>query len=121
MNLRHVAVELLLIFGLGFLAFGALNPYWMPMGMQLTILLALTVLFGVFAVYFWREQGGDERERSLLHTADRIGFLAGATVLLIAIIVEGLIFHMVTPWVIAALAAMIIAKAAGYIYTSRNN
>lgn len=120
-SLKPIAVELLIIVVLAILATLTLNPYWMPMGLYLTTLLALTVLFALFAVLVWREQGGDERERLLIHMSDRIAFLTGATLLLIAVIVEGLIFHMTNPWVIGALAAMVIAKAGAYIYNSYKN
>jgi hypothetical protein len=120
-SIKPVMVEILLILVLAVLGVLTLNPYWMPMGMYLTALLALTVLFALFAIVVWREQGGDERERLLIHMSDRIAFMAGAAVLLTAVVIEGLLQHMPNPWVVGALAAMVIAKAAAYIYNSSRN
>jgi len=119
--IKDFLVEILIIVVLLVLAGSILNPYWMPMGMQLLLLLALVALFGVFSVFLWREQGGDERETSLRHRSDRIGFLAGATVLLVAIVVEGFLFHMVNGWVVGALGVMIIAKVVSYVYNQHRH
>lgn len=121
MNIKPILVEVLLICIFGILAFATLSPYVMPMGMYLTVLLACMVLFAFFAVFVWREKGGDERERMLLHMSDRMAFLAGATVLIIAVLVDGVLLHMSDPWVLGALSAMIIAKAASYIYHQNKN
>lgn len=118
---KPILVEILLIVVVGILAFTTLNPYTMPMGIYLTVLLALLVLFAFFATFVWREKGGDERERTLLHMSDRAAFLAGATVLIIAVLVDGVLFHMSSPWVLAALSAMIITKAASYIYNQNKH
>lgn len=114
-------IETLLVLVLIALSFGIFNPYWMPMGMQLLLLVALVVLFGFFAVFLWREQGGDERERLLRHMSDRTGFLAGGSVLLIALVVDTYMNHYFNPWILGALAALIIGKVASFIYHNRNN
>ena len=116
MNLKLVIVDVLLVATVVALAFITLNPYEMPMGTFFTILTVLIVLFGIFASFVWREKGGDEREVMLVHRSDRVAFLAGASVLLIAIIVEGITMHMSDPWVLGAFSVMIIAKSIGYIY-----
>lgn len=121
MNFKPILVEISLIIIMGILAFTVLSPSIMPMGMYLTTLLALIVLFGFFAVFVWREQGGDEREKMLLHMSDRVAFLAGATVLIVAILVDGILFHMSSPWVLGAFSAMIIGKAASYIYNQNKH
>jgi len=121
MTPRSIIVEILLIIVIGILAIITLNPYVMPMGMFLTTLLALIVLFGFFAVFVWREKGGDEREVTLLHMSDRTAFLAGSSVLIIAILIEGLSQHTVNPWVLAALSVMIVAKAVSYIYNQNRH
>lgn len=118
---RTFLVEILLVFVLLLLSFGIFNPYWMPMGMQLLLLVALVVLFGFFAVFLWREQGGDERERMLMNMSDRTGFLAGGSVLLLAILFDAFMNHSVNPFILAALAAMIIAKVVSFIYHNRDN
>lgn len=118
---KNFLVEILLVLVLVALSIGIFNPYWMPMGMQLLLLVALVVLFGVFAVFLWREQGGDERERMLMHMSDRTGFLAGGSVLLIAIVVDTYMNHYFNPWILGALAALIIGKVLSFIYHNRNN
>ena len=121
MIIKEFFVEILLVVVLLALAFGILNPYYMPMGLHLLLLLWLVVLFGIFSVFLWREQGGDEREESLRHRSDRIGFLAGGSVLILAIVVEGLLFRTANGWVIGALALMIVAKVIAYIYHQHRN
>lgn len=121
MNMKPTIIEVLLIVVVGVLAFAALNPYLMPMGMYFTTLLALLVLFGFFAVFVWREKGGDERDRTLIHKSDRTAFLAGSTVLILALLVDGILLQMSNPWVLGAFSAMVIAKAASYIYLQNRN
>jgi hypothetical protein len=121
MNLRSIIVEILLIVVMGILAFATLSPYFMPMGMYLTVLLAFLVLFGFFAAIVWREQGGDERERTLLNMSDRAAFLAGSSILIAAVVIDGIVFHMVSPWVLGALFAMVIVKAVSYIYNQNRH
>jgi len=115
---RNIVIELLLIIALVLLTLTALdyNPYWMPMGLHLSVLLGITILFILFATFVWREQGGDERERALLNMSDRFAFLAGSTVLMVAVLVEGVWMHMGDPWVLGALTAMVSAKAVAYMY-----
>jgi hypothetical protein len=119
--IKSIAIELLIVATVGVLAFLTLSPVVMPMGVFLTTLLALTVLFGFFATYLWREQGGDEREEVLRYRADRTAFLAGSSILLVAIIVEGIMMHMTDPWVLGAFAAMILAKAVAHIYNQHKH
>jgi len=119
--LKEFCVELLLVILLAALSFGVYNPYWIPMGFQLVLLTALVVLFGFFAVFLWREQGGDEREAMLRHMSDRVGFLVGAFILLIAILVDGIVFHAFNGWIVGALVAMIAAKVLNFIYYDGKN
>lgn len=117
---NKILVELLLIVTLISLGFTTLNPYWMPMGLFLGVISALIVLFGIFAVFVWREKGGDEREVTLLHKSDRAAFLAGATVLLFAIVYESVVMHKESPWVITALLVMVVVKLLSYLYHERS-
>lgn len=98
-----------------------INPYWMPMGLHMALLVVLCVVFGVYAMFVWREGGGDERDRALLQKSDRIAFLVGSGVLVFAIAYEGLILHQVTPWLVVAFSIMIIAKALSFIYFKEHN
>jgi hypothetical protein len=115
-DIKEFIVEIVLVVILIGLSMGLLDIYLMPMGMQFVLFVALMALFAAFAVFFWREQGGDERETSLIHQSDRIGFLIGSFILLLGIVVEGLLFHMVDPWTTGALALMVIGKMCSYIY-----
>jgi hypothetical protein len=47
--------------------------------------------------------------------AGRIAFLAGSAILLLGIVVQTY-FHALDPWLVAALAAMVIAKMVGNAY-----
>jgi len=86
------------------------------MGMQLTVISVLIVLFAAFAVFVVREVGGDEREVAILHRSDRLAFLTGATVLLVAVVYNSLILNVVEPWTCTALAIMIFTKIVAYMY-----
>jgi len=121
MNIKPVIVEVLLVAAVAGLAFMTLNPYEMPMGTFFTILIALIVLFGIFATFVWREKGKDEREEMLIHRSDRVAFLAGASVLLVAIVVEAVTMHMTNHWVLGAFTTMVIAKSVAYIYYQSRN
>ncbi len=114
-------IELLIVLVLLALAVGVYNPYWMPMGVQILLLTALLVLFGFFTVFLWREQGGDERETALRHMSDRVGFFSGASVLLIAILVDGVLSRTRNEWAVGALIVMITAKVLSFIYHNRKN
>ncbi len=108
-----IAVLLVLI------TFVFINPYWMPMGMLSTALLIFAGLFVAFTVFFWREKKGDEREIYLRNIAGRLGYLAGALVLVVGIICEIVKNNMVNKWIIGALIAMIVAKIAGFVWARK--
>lgn len=114
--MKYFTIEILFLAVLLILSLAALNPFWMPMGMQLAVLSAAIVLFGAFAVFVLRENGGDEREISIVYKSDRLAFLAGAGVLLIALVYESVVQHTESPWVLGALAAMIAIKIIAYMY-----
>lgn len=94
------------------------NPWglFMPDYVAMGVLAALAFLFGIFANLISGETGGDERERYHGMFADRIAFLAGSGILLIAVI-AGELRGGADHWVLAALAAMIVAKVAALGYT----
>ena len=99
-----------------------LNPFtwWMPDQMVMMVILALLIVFAVFAGLVWKEKARDERE--LLHrtSSGRAAFLSGICVLVIGIAVEGY-FHSVDFWLVLTLAVMIFAKIATSIYNNLNN
>lgn len=86
-----------------------LNPFAIPTMFEMMLLLALLVAFAFFATYIWKERSRDERES--LHTmlAGRDAFLAGATILVIGIILQSL-NHALDPWLVITLTVMVLAK-----------
>lgn len=78
------------------------------------------VIFAIFAVFVWKEKNGDERENLHRALAARFGFLAGAGVLVLGIVTQGL-RHQLDYWLVWALLIMVLAKVAGIIYTKHKN
>jgi cobalamin synthase len=109
--------ELSVAVGLLALLFVIFNPWrmWMPGYLIMWFLIAVVVLFIAFATFVWNENRGDEREQFHRLFADRVAYLAGSGILLIGI-VAGELEHALDPWLIAALAVMVIAKVGGLIY-----
>lgn len=103
--------------GLVVLLFIIFNPWnvFMPGYLVMGFLIAAAVLYIVFATFLWRESSGDEREQFHRLFADRIAYLVGSGFLLLGIVI-GELQHALDPWLIFALAIMVIAKIAGLIY-----
>lgn len=116
--MKHFSGELVVGSVFLVLLFALANPWdlFMPNYIEMVILAVLAALFGMFANFIWRENGGDERDRFHGMFADRIAFLAGSGILLAAVIV-GELYGQPNPWILFALAAMVIAKVTGLIYT----
>ena len=81
----------------------------MPGMVQIGVLSLVVVLFLIWASFFLSEHAEDEREELHRTLSGRFGFLAGAGVLTLALIVQGLA-HDIDPWIPSALALMIAAK-----------
>ncbi len=96
------------------------NPFhlWMPSMAHMAILAAVVVAFGAFAVFVLRERSGDEREEFHRMFAGRVAYLSGASVLIVAIVVES-ITESLDPWLVVALLAMVLAKVGAHIYSAR--
>jgi len=105
--------------GIGLLAllFVIFNPWnmFMPDYAVMALLIGAVVLYIAFVIFIWRENSGDERERFHRLFADRIAYFAGSGFLLIGIITQEM-NHVLDPWLVFALALMVIAKIAGLIY-----
>lgn len=116
--MKHFLAELIVAVVFLVLLFALFNPWdiLMPTYIEMVILAALVVLFGVFANFIWRENGGDEREKLHSMFADRVAFLTGSGILLVSVIV-GELYGQLNPWILFTLAAMMVAKVAGLIYT----
>lgn len=92
----------------------------MPKTTDMMLQFVFVLVFLVFSSFFWKEQAGDEREEAHKQKAGRISFLIGTSVLAIGIIVQSL-NHNIDIWLVIALIAMILAKAATHIYTKVKN
>lgn len=88
----------------------SLSDFWM---------MASTGVFAVsfipFLAFVWREKAEDEREALHLAIAGRMAFLAGASVLGVAIVIS-IFQHKLGPWLPLALATMIVAKIGTLAY-----
>ena len=94
-----------------------LNPldFLMPSPFVMMLIVLLIAFFGIFTTSFWREQPKDEREGFHSMYAGRLAFFTGSTILVIGIVMQEL-RHITDPWLIFALAGMIIAKIVGFLY-----
>lgn len=99
-----------------------LDPFgkFMPSMMEMLMMLALVVLFTVYAGFVWRENHGDEREVLHRGLAGRIAYLVGTAVLLLGIIVQGL-NHQTDIWLVVSLGLMIVTKIISIIYLKSKN
>jgi len=108
-----------IIISIIFLAFVVffLNPFmlWMPSTVIYMLVGGLIFVFVIFAGLVWREKGRDEREKLHKMIAGRIGYLVGVGVLVVGIAVQTITSHP-DPWLVSALAAMVIAKLFGLLY-----
>jgi hypothetical protein len=92
------------------------NPFWMPMGVMLVVLVLFVLLCGGFVGFIWHERGGDERDVLIRHVAARFAYLSGAVIMGVGIIYEMLSVHSVDKWLLAAFIITVLAKAAGYAW-----
>ncbi len=99
-----------------------LNPFdfWMPTSLLMMMVLALVVVFALFASFLWKENHKDEREGLHKMMAGRIAFLVGTALLTLGIIVQSF-DHNLDPWLIFVLTGMIVAKNMTLIYGRINN
>ena len=98
------------------------NPFslWMPSSVLMTLVVALAVIFAVFAGLLWRERARDEREEHHRANAGRIAFLAGTSVLVLGIVIQSF-QHNLDVWLVYALGVMLLSKIFALIYSKRGN
>ena len=115
--MNEIKGELAVGLGLVALLFIIFNPWGIFMPGYVVMGLLTGPLFSF--PYLWRSSGGRtaamRRERFHQLFADRLAYLAGSGVLLLAIIGEELA-HTLDPWLLAALVVMIIAKVVALMY-----
>ena len=94
-----------------------LNPFdfWMPSAFLMMLVAGLVAIFVSFVSFVWRENAKDERESLHKSIAGRTAFLAGASVLVAAIVVHSF-NHTLDPWLVIALGVMILTKIIGLMY-----
>ncbi len=109
----QIIVACTLIFFLAVLA--DLVPFWMPMMGQMTALVLVTSLLLLWAGFVIQEKAHDERETVLKMKAGRVSYLLGLGVLMIALVVQGMA-HNIDPWIILALAVMVVSKLLTRLY-----
>ncbi len=116
-NLSEICTTLFLVI----IAILLLNPFdfWMPDMMVVGMLVLALVLFGIFASFILREKTVDERDAVHETLAGRNAFLAGSTILILGIVVEGYT-HTVDPWLVIALIVMIVVKIGTRFWSDKN-
>jgi 4-amino-4-deoxy-L-arabinose transferase-like glycosyltransferase len=95
-----------------------LNPFhfWMPNMMHMVILALTLVAFAFFAIFILREKTQDERDTVHRMLSGRVAFLAGSTLLTVAIVVQAL-QDTVDPWLVVVLISMVFSKLITRIYS----
>lgn len=115
-NSIQIIVALVIVFFL--LALGDFLPFWMPNMNEMLVLLIVTLLMLVWSGFVMYEKATDEREVMLRMHAGRIAYLSGIGVLLVALIVQGF-EHAIDPWIMLAIAVMVITKLGARLYLDR--
>ena len=88
----------------------------MPKVALYSAMAAFFILFVLYATTVWKERAGDEREYLHRAAAGRVAYLAGAGTLVVGIIYQAFVLHSVDPWLVLALAVMVLAKSGGLHY-----
>ena len=119
--MKNNLVETLVTICLIALSVFLLNPFhfWMPDMMVMGMLVALLVLFGIFASFILKEKVFDERDAINRSLAGRNAFLAGSAILMLGIVIQGY-SHKVDSWLVVALIVMIIVKITTRLWSDKN-
>jgi len=118
---NKIPKEIIVPLTLVVLAILLLNPFhfWMPDMMVMGMLVALLVLFSIFASFILKEKVFDERDNVNRSLAGRNAFLAGSTILMLGIVIQGY-SHKVDSWLVVALIVMIIVKITTRLWSDKN-
>ena len=101
------------------IAFLIHEPLLMPMGIQMLMIVTVSILFLALAAFFFKEEARDEREKLHKLAAGRFSFVVGSLFLLLGI-VFGILKHDIDPFLPITLVAMIISKVVYRRYSERN-
>lgn len=94
------------------------EPFLMPMGIQMLLIVLASVLYLGLVAFLFKENPRDERERFHLFEAGRFSFLVGAVFLLLGI-GWGISRHDVDSFLPITLIAMILSKILYRFYTEK--
>lgn len=119
MKLVIEVIIVVILLGISLILF---NPthLLMPDSVSTLLMLALIVTFLLFLGIIWRENAKDERESQHIHKSGRIAYFIGTTIVVIGIIVQAT-KHNIDPWLLLALAGMVITKLTSRIYQNFRN
>lgn len=96
------------------------NPFmfWMPSMLTTLVLLVAALLALVYAGFVLKEVSRDEREMLHRMFAGRVAYLAGISILTVALVAQGLRGG-IDPWIPSALACMVLAKVIAHAFAER--
>jgi Na+/H+ antiporter NhaD/arsenite permease-like protein len=96
------------------------NPgeWWMPDMLVMSVVCVAALLFFLFMSFVFAESVHDEREELHRYIAARLGYLGGASVLMVMIVVQEF-QHKENDALVYALGAMLLAKVAGAVYARK--
>ena len=101
------------------IAFLIHEPLLMPMGVQMLMIVAASILFLALVAFLFKEEARDEREKLHKLAAGRFSFIVGSSFLLFGIGL-GVLKHDIDPFLPITLVAMIISKVIYRRYSERN-
>jgi len=98
-----------------------INPgdWFMPDMFVMTLVCVAALLFFLFMGFVFAESVHDEREELHRYIAARLGYLGGASVLMIMIVIGELQHAKDNDALVYALGAMILMKVIGMIYAKK--
>jgi len=104
------------------LAIGTLNPFgiWMPNEVEMLVYFLVVIVFGIFAVFVWREKARDEREEQMRMKVGRLSWIFGTSIIIFGVLVQAFA-HSVDPWLIYALIGLLSSKLVAQVYVRIKN
>ncbi len=96
------------------------NPlgFWMTDSFHMTLLGLIVACFSIFAMFLWRENVEDERERLHRYIGSRLASTIAGSLLLVGTVLQSFT-QSIDLWLPATLAAMVLAKITGRWYAGR--
>lgn len=88
--------------------------------MVFTMMALLLVASLVHGAFWLRERAADEREERHVMSAGRVAFLSGIAVAVLGILVQAIVLHQVSGWLVAVVVVMVISKQLTRLYLEHN-